>query len=126
MRDCLRNLETVYYALLTGTTDVTDSAGYRSGEKAKTYDTPVAIKANVSPANGYASSAVFGKDLEYSRTVLTCDTSCPIDEYAVLWIGIEPTDDNDDDVPYNYVVTGVAKGMDNIVYAVREVNRAYG
>ena len=74
--------------------------------------------ANISPANGNASTDIFGKDLQYSKTIITCDMECPITETSVLWIDREPYDDQNNLLPYDYMVTQVARGLNNIVYAV--------
>ena len=119
MRDLERNKQPFWYALLDGETQIYDGR-YRTGERKLTYTTPVKMFANISPANGIALEDVFGKDLQYDRSIVTCDMTCPITETSVLWIGIEPTS-NGQAVPYNYIVTRIAKGLNNIVYAVKKV-----
>ena len=121
MRDLKRNLQTLYYALYQSNTNATDTSGNLTGERKKVYGDPVQMKANISPARGVADVEIFGKDLDYTRSVLTHDMTCPITETSILWIDKEPTDGNGNAVPHNYVVTQIAKGLNNIVYAVRKV-----
>ena len=121
MKALKRNQQTFYYALYTGMTDVVDASHYKTGEKTKTYATPVSMKANISPARGYADVEIFGKDLEYTKTICTDDMNCPITEESVLWIDKSPFGNNNTITPYNYVVTQIAKSLNNIMYAVRKV-----
>lgn len=53
--------------------------------------------------------------------IVTTDMSCPISEDTVLWIGKTPTTDD-----YNYVVSRVAKSINSISIAVREVDVLVG
>ena len=123
MRDLKRNQQTFYYAMFAEATEVIDPvSGLKTGERTKTYTTPVAMKANISPARGYADLKIFGKGLDYSKTICTCEMDCPITEESVLWIEKDPFDGNGNATSYNYIVTQVAKGLDNILYAVRKVD----
>ena len=118
MRDLKRNQQTFYYSLYLGKENVVDIYGNKTGEKRIAYGDPVEMYANISPANGNASTDIFGKDLQYSKTIVTCDMECPITETSVLWIDMEPYDDQNNLLPYDYMVTQVARGLNNIVYAV--------
>ena len=123
MRDLKRNQQTFYYALYTGVTEVTEpNSTVKTGERIKTYANPVAMKANVSPARGYADLKIFGKGLDYSKTICTCEMDCPITEESVLWIEKSPFGENNTITSYNYIVTQIARGLDNILYAVRKVD----
>ena len=115
MRELERNKQLIYYALYEGKVDKVDRSGYKTGEKVKTYSNPVPLRINVSPARGNAGRDGFGVDLNYSRTMSTADTNCPIAEDSLLWIGTEPT------APHNYVVVRKAESFNDIVYAIREV-----
>ena len=126
MRDLKRNQQVFYYALYQGKEDVVDRDGNRTGEKRISYGTPVKMFANISPANGYANTAIFGKDLQYNKTIVTCNMDCPITETSVLWIDGEPYDEQENLLPYDYTVTQVARGLDNIVYAVSKANMSNG
>lgn len=121
MRDLLRNQQKFHYALYEGKERVTDALGLKTGEKRIGYSDPVEMKANISPNNGTTYVAAFGLDLQYSNTIVTCDMDCPISETSILWIGIEPTDSEGNPVAHNYIVKRVAKGLNNILYAVDKV-----
>ena len=123
MKTLKRNQQTFYYALLTGTGMITESGTqYKTGERGKMYSEPVEMKANISPSRGYADMEIFGKDLDYTRTICTDDLSCPITEESILWIDKEPFDHLGNASSYNNIVTQIAKSLNNIVYAVRKVN----
>lgn len=116
MRNQLRNNQDVWYALYEGEYDLKDENGLRTGEKIQSYSAPVCLRMNVSPARGTVDNGLFGIDTPYTKTLVTCDMDCPIKEDSVLWIGADPTGD------YNYVVVRIARSLNSIIYAVREVN----
>lgn len=116
MRELEINKQEIWYATCTGFVDTVDPAtGYKTGEKTKSYNTPVKMSINVSPARGNAEREVFGINDNYTRTMTTSDMDCPIAEDTILWVGVATT------APHNYVVTRVAKSLNDIVYAIREV-----
>lgn len=110
------NEQTFYYALYLGKTRNTDSQGYYTGESSINYDTPVECKANISAARGEASTEPFGNDVDYDRTIVTCE-DLPIDEQSILWIGIST------DNPHNYIVKKVAKSLNVLSIAVKKVEK---
>ncbi len=121
MKGLKRNETGFYYALYTGNSDRKDIDGKRTGEKEKTYGRPVFMKANISPATGYAGIEIFGKDTKYSKVICTTDTSCPITEESILWIYEGLTEyTNVNILPYNYTVSKIAKSLNNVLYAVQE------
>lgn len=122
MKTLKRNQQTFFYALLTGTEDVVDLDGYKTGERQKVYGSQIEMKANISPSRGYADMEIFGKDLDYTRTICTDDLSCPITEESILWIDKEPCDHLGNPYPHNYIVTQIAKSLNNIMIAVRKVD----
>jgi len=114
---CLnRNKQAVWYALYKGVTDVTDTAGYKTGEKTKTFETPVRIMVNVSASRGSAITEGFGVNEDYDRTIVTNDMSCPISETTRLWVDADPTTE-----PYDYKVVRVAKSLNSITIAISKV-----
>lgn len=117
MRTQKRNKSSVYYALYNGVQELTDASGNYTGEYAPSYGTPVKIRVNVSAAKGTADVEQFGIDTPYSKTIVTDNMSCPIAEDTVLWIGKTPSAGE-----YNYVVVRVAKSINSITYAVKEVD----
>ena len=114
---CLEiNKQKIYYANLIGKTEATDSDGHFTGDYNKLYSDPVEMMANIAPAAGNAFYAVFGTDIQYTHVLCIEDPNCPIDEYSILWIGIEPTE------PHNYVVSRAGRSINNVRYAIRRVS----
>lgn len=109
------NTQQIWYATQTGYTDIL-VAGYKTGEKEKTYTSAVSMWANVSPQRGNADFEPFGVALDYDRTIVTADMDCPIDEHTVLWIGTSASSG-----PHNYIVRKVARSLNSITYAIKEV-----
>ena len=116
MRSLARNKQKLHYALLVSRTEIIDADGNKTGEFENTYGNPIEFKANISPARGNADIDIFGANVNYSKTIVTTDMRCPIDENSLLWIDTDPLTQ-----PYNYVVTQVAKSLNVITYAIKEV-----
>lgn len=120
MKALSRNKQTVYYALFKAKTSSVDSNGFKTGETEITYYDPVECNMNVSPANGTASVEMFGTDCQYTKIAVTADTGCPITETSAIWVGLVPSSTNP--VKPNYRVVRVAKSLNSIAYALREVD----
>lgn len=116
MRAQRRNEIEIWYALYEGNVPILKN-GRLTGEKKQVYSAPVSLRANVSAAKGAADVEMFGIDTPYTKTITTCDISCPIAEDSALWIDADPLAE-----PYNYVVVRIAKSLNSITYAVREVD----
>lgn len=123
MRSLNRNKETIYYALYSGASEEMKDGLY-TGEIVSTYATPVAIRASVSAARGTADIDIFGVNTSYTKSIIVDDIACPIDEHSRLWVGRAPVDANNLDVPHNYEVVQVAKSLNHIAYAVKQVDFA--
>lgn len=115
MRTLDRNKQLIYYANLIGETDVIDEYEQFTGETTTEYSEPMPLRVNVSPARGEASIELFGTDLNYSKTIVT-DKDYGINENSIMWVD-KPTTE-----PHNYIVVSVAKSINSISYAIREVN----
>ena len=113
-----RNKRTIYYRTFVERNAVTDDYGNLTGEYELVYSAKLtAARVNVSPAKGRVSSEMFGIDTAYTNTMTVDDVNCPIDEHSILWI--------DNDIvkqSHDYIVVGVARGMDNVVYAIKKVD----
>ena len=120
MRSLARNKQKIYYALYASKTEVVDEYGNKTGEYSVTYSTPVEYHINVSAARGTADVEQFGINANYTKTMVTNDMSCPITESSVLWVGKEAVVDTVIQ-PHNYVVVSVARSINSITYAIREV-----
>lgn len=114
MRCMRRNMQNIYYALYAGKEEILDEHGNATATFNVMYSNPVRAKMNVSPAQGTTGIELFGKNTVYSKTMVTHNLGCPIDETSVVWIDRSP------DMPHNYTVVGVAKSVNNIVYALKK------
>lgn len=115
MRGLRRNQKTLWYALYEGQTEIVDFNGNRTGEYTPSYSTPVKTAMNIAPAQGSADWNPFGIDTPYTLVAMTFDLKSPITATSIVWI------DKSIDEPHNYVVTRVAKSLNNICYALLEV-----
>ena len=125
MRTIHRNKQKIYYALYTGKTPILDEYGNQTGEYELTYASPVVYNLNVSAARGTADVDQFGINENYTKTMVTNDMGCPITETTRLWIGKEATvtvDEVTTVTPHNYVVVSVARSINSITYAIKEVS----
>lgn len=122
---CLdRNKRTIYYALYLGKTQIKDANGLVTGSERINYSVPIKMRVNVSAQKGYSSAELFGTLLDYTVTAITSDMGCPIDEHSVVWYEKEPMaviDGQTVELPYNYVVVGVSRSLNNIAYALKKV-----
>lgn len=115
MKSLVRNKQPLWYSLYQGEVDVVDADGNKTGEKTLSFATPVKFYANVSAARGTADVEQFGTNLDYTRTITTTDMTCPIQEDSRIWFDTLPTN------PHNYAVVMIAKSINSITYAVKEV-----
>ena len=120
MRCLRRNKQPIYYSLYQGKTEIVDANGNRTGEYTQNYSTPVSLQVNISANKGYSEIEMFGANIVYDNTIVT-DLGCQMDEHTRLWVGI-PAFDNDNNVlPYNYVVVRKAQSLNSITYAIKKV-----
>lgn len=111
---CMKiNKQKFYYATYNplATEEVTDDNGYYTGEGALAYSLPVEYRASISAAIGDTEVSLFGKDLQYDKTI-EFDKVRPegFDEYTVLWIDKEPYE-NGEVTGYDYIVRKIAKSL---------------
>lgn len=116
MRTLARNLKTFYYANVTGTTAITDSDNYYTGEYTVTYSTPVAVKGNISPAMGNTYASPFGIFDDYDKIIVCDDPNLGITETSVLWVDAPKT------ASYDYVVRRIARSLNFISIAIKKVD----
>lgn len=114
MRGANRNKQTFWYALYDATVEQYDEYGNQIGTSTS-YGNPIKARGNISPAAGSVAVMPFGADDMYDRIIGPLPIDTPIDEYAVLWIDVEPELDESgalavDDMtglaltPHNYIV----------------------
>lgn len=117
MHTLARNKKTIYYATLTGKTELTDEYGNRTGQYQLTYSEPQAAAMNIRWDDGAVRLEGYGLNSSARRRMVTDDMNCPIDIGTILWIGVETSG------PHNYVVASAPeKSLNHIVYIVEEVN----
>lgn len=123
MKALLRNKQSFWYANISTTAAEYDEYGNETGENTITYSAPVQTSANISPARGTADLDEFGINENYTKTIVTDDLTIPIDKSTILWIGIEPDVNGEaGTVKHNYVVVAVAKSLNSVTIAVKEVS----
>lgn len=137
MRTLKRNERKFHYCLYANKTPIVDDYGNETGESIVTYQDPVEMKANISPATGQSNTEQFGNLENYDKVIVTDDLNCPIDENSVLFIDKEPeytevlthtttaitTQDETVSVPvFDYTVRRVAKSLNSISIAVKKVD----
>lgn len=116
MRNCRRNLTTVLFRCYEGQEEIVDVHGNATGSYKPKYGALQTADLCVSPNKGAAEAEQFGSLEDYDRTMTTADTSCGIDENAVLWL-----DGADTDGPHNYIVKKRAAWKNSVAYAIKKV-----
>ena len=127
MRSLRKNKQPLYYAIYIGKIPVTDENGDFTGDEETGYSAPVFFYANISPAKGTSQEEVFGKNLDYSRTIVTCDMTLPIDEFSRIWIETKPVlkpDGTADGDSADYSVVQVARGLNSVAYALKKLPKS--
>ena len=87
------------------------------------YNNPVSFYANISAGKGTSQEEVFGVSLDYTKTISTSDMDLPISETSLIWFETEPTYNADGTVnesSADYSVVGIAKSLNNVVYALKK------
>lgn len=124
MHSLRRNQKPLYYATYNNKIPITDEDGFDSGETITGYSKPVVFHANISPAKGVSQEEVFGKSLDYSRTISTCDMLLPIDEFSRIWIESSPIlnpDGTADGDSADYSVVAIARSLNSVLYAIKKL-----
>lgn len=123
MKALLRNKQTFWYANINTVSSSYDESGDETGEPAIAYYAPVEASANISPARtGSAEYDPFGINETYTKTIVTDDLTLPVDKSTILWIGIVPDKNGEAGaVKHNYVVVQVARSLNSLTIAVKEV-----
>ena len=92
--------------------------GVRAG-----YNNPVLFHANISAGEGSEKEDVFGKDVDYTRTISTSDLTLPIDELSIVWIESKPVyleDGSADPNSADYKVAArPAKSLNQLMIALK-------
>ena len=87
------------------------------------YNKPVFFSASVSAGKGTAQEDVFGKDIDFTRTISTTDLMLPIDELSLVWIESVPKYLEDGTVDPNSadykVAAKSAKSLNQLMIALK-------
>ena len=124
MRSLRRNRRPLYYATYNDKIPVLDEDGFDTGETTTGYSKPVVFYENASPAKGTSQEEVFGKSLDYSRTISTCNMTLPIDEFSRIWIESNPIlnpDGTADGDSADYSVVAIARSLNSVLYAIKRL-----
>lgn len=138
MRLLDRNKQIVYWRNLVSKSAITTADEYgntlETGEYNKTYSAVKSARLYVKSAIGENAAEPFGDFTSKRRTIYVDYGVVDIDEYSLLWVGIDPqvvppTDSQgnanqhagEPTVPHNFTVDGIAKGLNHIRIAIRQV-----
>ena len=127
MRSLRRNKQHLYYATYDKKIQATDENGDFTGDEETVYSKPAPFYENISPAKGSSQEEVFGKSLDYSRTVSTCNMALPIDEFSLIWIESNPVlkqDGTADGDSADYSVVAIARSLNSVVYALKKLPKS--
>lgn len=94
LKDLKANQVPFWYQTYEGKEDELDGDGNKTGNKIPKYSAPVRKQARISPNTGDAEDSPFGKDIAYDKSISTVQR-LPIDEYAKLFIDVEPVINSD-------------------------------
>lgn len=132
MRLLRRNKQTVYYRNFISASPATVEDEYgnvlETGEKNKTYGEIKSVKAYVKSAIGENSAEPFGDFTSKRRTIYIEKNKADINEYSLLWIGIEPnpSESGEPQNPHNFTVDGISSGLDHDRILIRKVEVKIG
>ena len=126
MKALNRNKRTFWYANLSANTPPSpqyDDYGNETGDMGLTYDLPTEVSANISAARGTADLDAFGINTTYSKTIVTDNLTLPIDKSTILWVDKVPDAYGEAGaVKHDYVVVGVARSINSLTIAIKEVS----
>lgn len=121
MRTATKNEVEVWYAFFLEDTEELDVYGNHTGRRYPTYSEPVKTYLNVGGTRYSAEWALNGFETDYRRDIVTCDKTLGWKENTVLWIGIDPVDEEGKPVKHNYIVEKVSPLINSVRYTIREV-----
>jgi len=129
MRILWRNKQDLWYANPTGETYVTDSNGYKTGEKTITYEAPIKTRmsmaissgANNLGSQGMAELERMGITTGYTHRAVTDDMDCTMGEESHAWYRKQPVIDGVVQ-PHNFVVVRKAESLNHLIFYLKEVD----
>ena len=123
MRSLKKNQRQLWYALYRDKIPIVDENGDETVDYTAGYSPPVSFYANLSPGKGSAQAAVFGTDIDFTRSISTTDMDLPITETSLVWYETEPVlleDGTADPDSADYEVAAPpADGLNELVIALK-------
>ena len=123
MRSLKNNQRQLWYALYRNKIPIVDENGDETGDYTTGYSSPVSFYANLSTGKGSAQAAVFGTDIDFTRSISTTDMDLPITETSLVWYETEPgllKDGSADPDTADYEVSAPpADGLNGLVIALK-------
>lgn len=130
MNSLNKNKRKLMYSLYQDNIPEYDENGDPTGGTKKGYSNPVEFKANLSAGKGSAEEQVFGKSIDFTRSISSTDMALPIDEYSRIWYETEPQYKEDGTVDgdsADYIVAApVATGLNSLMIAIKKRNKNAG
>lgn len=123
MRTMTRNRQVFYSASLEAVAMSTDTDG-NYVEETFTYSNPVERYGVFTPANGQASSQLYGMNERYDRVITLNQGETYLDVGSILWVDVVPDIDKQGktDTPYDYIVVKKAVSLNTVSVAIRKVD----
>lgn len=128
MRLLDRNKQTVYWRNFTGKSVITTVDEYgntlETGEWEKTYGEVKSTRLYVKSAIGMNNAEPYGDFTTKQRTIYALPQETDINEYSLIWVGVDPQVDEESGeptVPHNFTVDGISHGLNHIRIAIRKV-----
>jgi len=113
MRCLERNMTSLYYSIPT-VADEKDLDNNYTGQKIKTYGTPVAFKIALYPSDGTIANQIFGKDASFDMIAVSTDVVLTKD--TLIYKTLPTT--NLDKV-YDYLVSDMKVSLNGYAYGLR-------
>ena len=126
MKNLSRNKRPFTYCLYLGKEALTDDSGLETGEYGLSYSEPVKCLGNISPATGASITEQFGNLENYDKVIALDDLNTPIDEDSVLFVDKAYEEDENGNPLYDYVVSKVAKSLNQVSIAISKVKIGAG
>ena len=109
------NKTTLWISIPTGYTDKLDGDGFNTGERVRTFSTPVEVKITIYPSNGAIIEQLFGKDAKLDMVALSNDVALTKDSLIFL---NEPSDNYA--TTYDYRVDNIRESLNTFQYGLKK------
>lgn len=120
MRTATKNEVAIWYANYEGETEELED-GMHTGRYYPSYSEPVKVFMNIGGTRWSARWELNGFETDYRRDIVTCDKTLGWKVNTVLWVDIDPVDDEGNEVKHNFIVEKVSPTKNVIRYTLREV-----